>query len=247
LLAVALALAGLCLGSFLATAAARSVDGFAGLWSGRSRCPACATRLDAVDLVPLLSWLRLRGRCRHCGAPIAVAYPLVEVGAGLIGVLPGWVLPLPAALVCALLGWWLLGLALIDLETCRLPDRLSLPLLPLGLGLVAAAPRLGLAMPTPVLALLGGAAAFLVLAGLRWAYARLRDREGLGLGDAKLAAAAGVWLGPEALPSLLLLAAALGLLLAVVRERSLAGDRAVPFGPPLALAFWLLFLAAQWG
>jgi leader peptidase (prepilin peptidase)/N-methyltransferase len=247
LLAVALALTGLCVGSFLATAAARAADGFQGLWLGRSRCPACGAMLRWPELVPLLGWLARRGRCRHCGAPIAAAYPLTELAAALVGALPGLLLPLPAAIVTALLGWWLLALALIDLATFRLPDALTLPLLPLGLALSLAAPRLGLALPSPAAAVLAAAAAFLLLLGLRWAYARLRGREGLGLGDAKLGAGAGVWLGPEGLAWLLLLAGLLGLALSLARERRLEGDLAVPFGPPLALAFWLLFLAAQLG
>jgi leader peptidase (prepilin peptidase)/N-methyltransferase len=245
--ALALALAGLCVGSFLATAAARAADGFRGMWLGRSRCPACGAALRWPELVPLLSWLLLRGRCRHCGASIVAAYPLTELAAALVGAIPGLLLPAPAAAVAALLGWWLLSLALIDLATFRLPDPLTLPLLPLGLAATLAPAPLGLAMPSPPLAVLGGAAAFLLLLALRWAHARLRGREGLGLGDAKLAAAAGLWLGPEWLPWLFLLAGGLGLALAALRERSLRGDLAVPFGPPLALAFWILLLAAQAG
>jgi leader peptidase (prepilin peptidase)/N-methyltransferase len=133
----------------------------------------------------------------------------------------------------------LLALALIDLRSWRLPDMLTLPLIAFGL---AAAwfdllPEIDLSD-----ALLGAAAGYLVLAGIAWLYRRLRQREGLGLGDAKLLAAAGAWLGPASLAWVILLAAPLGLILALARRTPLKGDSAVPFGPPLALAFWLLFL-----
>ena len=98
-------------------------------------------------------------------------------------------------------------------------------------------PELGL-----LASLLGAAVGYLALLAVAWAYRRLRSRDGLGLGDAKLLAAAGAWLGPAPLPWVILLAAPMGLVLALARRAPLRGDSAVPFGPPLALACWLLFL-----
>ena len=239
--AVALAAIGLCVGSFLATLAARSEDGFAGLWLGRSRCPACRAALTGRDLVPLVSYALARGRCRHCGRPIALAYPATELAAAAAGLLPALLLPPLAAAVGALLGWWLLGLALVDLRVLRLPDAMTMPLLAAGLALAWLQPE---GLRAPALADAAGAAAVggLTLAGIAYGYRWLRRREGLGLGDAKLCAAAGAWLGIAPLPWLILLAALAGLGLALVLHRRLKATAAVPFGPPLALAFWLLWV-----
>lgn len=209
------------------------------MWWGRSRCPACGTTLRPADLIPFWSWLRTGGRCRHCGAGLSAWYPLVELAAVAIGVLSLWLLPVPDAWVAALLGWWLLALALIDLRTWRLPDALTLPLLVAGLGAAA----LHQPPETPLIGALAGAAAgYGVLAGLGYVYRRLRGRDGLGLGDAKLLAAAGAWLGLASLPWVVLAAALLGLLLALAQRRPLQAETAVPFGPALALAFWGLFM-----
>lgn len=214
------------------------------MWWGRSRCPACATTLHARDLVPLLSWLLARGRCRHCGARVRAWYPLVELAAAAIGALPFLFLTPGTAAIAAVLGWWLLALALIDLQAWILPDALTLPLL--AAGLLAAATGLppGIALAS---AAVGAFAGYVSLAGLAYAYRHLRGREGLGLGDAKLLAAAGAWLGPESLPWLVLAAALFGLLMALAQRRPLQAETAVPFGPALALAFWGLFclLAAR--
>lgn len=193
-----------------------------------------------------MSWLARRGRCRQCGARISPAYPLTELAAFGIGAAAALLVPGPlAAGVVALAGWWLLALALIDLRTFRLPDALTLPLLGSGLLLAIARLPADLALPDPRDAALGAAAGLLVLLVIRWLYARARGVEGLGLGDAKLAAAAGAWLGWAALPWLLLLAASTALVGALIVHRRLRGDLAVPFGPALALAFWSLLLAAQ--
>lgn len=245
--ALAFGIVGLCVGSFLTAFAARSEQGFAGLLTGRSCCPKCHQPIGVGQLIPIVSWLMLRGRCHSCGKPIAKSYPLTELGAGVIGVLAAWHLPLSAAVVTALLGWWLFGVALIDLRSYWLPDAMTLPLIPAGLGSALLTDRLDLVMPSPTEAVLAALVGFGTLATLRWLYFRLRGREGLGLGDAKLCGAAGAWLGLTMLPWLLLTAAMAGLVGAVLVHRSLRADLAVPFGPALALAFWLLFLAAQLG
>lgn len=245
---LALALVGLCIGSFVTAVVDRAGAGFKGLLSGRSRCPSCRTALGAADLIPVLSWLVLRRRCRHCGAPISASYPLTELAAATIGAVAGsLVADLVAAVVLAAVGWWLLAAALIDLREMRLPDALTLPLCATGLLLAAAGWPAQLALPLPAGALLGAVTGFVALALVRFAYARIRNNEGLGLGDAKLAAAAGAWLGATALPWLVLIAALVALAGATLVHGRLRGDLAVPFGPALALAFWGLLLAAQLG
>lgn len=216
------------------------------MWTGRSRCRACHATLCVVDLVPLLSWLALRGRCRYCGAALGLWYPCVELAAAVIGGLSFAALPSPEAWIATVLGWWLLALATIDLVAWLLPDALTLPLV--GAGLLLAAwgePLLGFVPPTSLAgAAMGAAGGYLALAGIAFAYRRLRGREGLGLGDAKLLAAAGAWLGAERLPLIVLAAALLGLGLAVLQRRELRAETALPFGPALALAFWGGFVLA---
>jgi leader peptidase (prepilin peptidase)/N-methyltransferase len=200
--------------------------------------------LGPVDLVPIASYFWLRGRCRRCAGPIARYYPLVEASAGLAGAVAFLWLPPAQALLAALLGWWLLALALVDLRLLVLPDVMTLPLAALGLGLAAGAELLGWPMRTPTLgdasagAATGGAGLWLV----GRAYAAWRKREGLGFGDAKLAAAAGAWLGWQPLPTLLLLAA-LGTLAGAATARvPMRADTALPLGPGLAGAFFALYL-----
>lgn len=240
---MAAALAGACIGSFVATLALRTPQGWSGMWLGRSRCPACKRPLDARDLVPLLSWLMLRGRCRYCGAPLGLWYPAIELAAAAAGLISMILLPAPVSWLSALLGWWLLALAAIDLVDWTLPDSLTLPLLLAGLLLAVGGDTVGLpALATPLEAAAGAALGYGSLAGLAYVYRRIRGREGLGLGDAKLLAAAGAWLGPGALPILLLAAALLGLAMAIAYRRPLRAETALPFGPPLALAFWASYL-----
>jgi leader peptidase (prepilin peptidase) / N-methyltransferase len=229
---------GLVAGSFLATLVVRWPRGES--LAGRSRCDSCGTMLTARDLVPLLSFALARGRCRHCGAAIAPLHPQLEAAAAAIGVLALLVQPGAVGLAGALFGWMLLALLALDLEHFWLPDRLTLPLL--GLGLVFGAGE-------PVDRLLGalvGGGGFLALA---LGYKRLRGREGLGLGDVKLMAGLGSWLSPAMIGPLLLLSALAGLAFAAVRAQRADGGAGaterVPFGACLALTAFPLWIAGQ--
>ncbi len=237
--ALAGALLGLCVGSFVGTVVLREPNGWSGVLLGRSACRSCGTQLGVTDLLPLWSWLASRGRCRHCGAALSAFYPSVELAAALIGTIAFSLIGGRLCLAAATLGWWLLALSLIDLRSWRLPDALTLPLVVAGIAGAALQLLPGVDLTG---SLAGAAAGYLTLAAIAWGYRRLRGREGLGLGDAKLLAAAGAWLGIEQLPWLVLVAALLGLALALVRTAPLRAETAVPFGPPLALAFWGLFL-----
>jgi leader peptidase (prepilin peptidase) / N-methyltransferase len=208
--------------------------------TGRSHCPHCGAALAARDLVPLASWLAARGRCRHCGAWLGWFYPGVELAALAIAFLSLAVDRGPYAWVDAALGWWLLALAWIDWRHMILPDVLTLPLIPLGLAVAGVLEPEELWQP-----LIGAAAGYLGLRALAWTYHRLRGREGLGQGDAKLLAASGAWVGVSGLPSVLAGAAVTGLV--AVGAMMLAGTRldrhsALPFGPFLAAATWLVWL-----
>jgi len=233
------AVLGLIAGSFIATAAIRWPAG-GSVRAGRSRCDACDAPLGAAELVPVLSFLIQRGRCRRCGAAIDPNHPAVELAAGMIGLVAALAHPLPLALVTASLGWWLLLVALLDLEHHWLPDRLTLPLIPLGLA--AAWAGFGPPLPERIAgAAIGWAALFLIA----FLYRRLRGREGMGGGDPKLLGAIGAWVGAWHLPAVLLGAGLLGLAAVAamrLRGQKVSGTSRLPLGTMMALAAWPLWL-----
>lgn len=228
-------------GSFIACAAIRLPAG-RGLW-GRSACPCCGHVLGAAELVPVLSWLVQRGRCRHCGGAIASFYPVMEVLAVLVAVSAAATLDGGRLVAGLALGWTLLLLAAIDWRCQLLPDSLTQPLAVGGLGVV-----LLFEPERAALHAVAAAAGWAVFAALGAAYRRLRGIDGLGGGDGKLAAAAGAWIGPAGLPWVVLMAALGGLVAVAVAALAAGGwpaDRRLPFGPFLAAAIWGVWLAAQ--
>jgi len=226
-------------GSFLGVVIRRLPDG-ASIVRGRSRCEHCQAVLTVRDLIPLASWLAIRGHCRHCGHYIGWFYPGVELGAVLIAAISLLVDRGAPAWLDWVLGCWLLTLGWIDARRWLLPDLLTLPLVLAGLGAVA-----WLAPGELTDRGVGAVAGFLGLSAVAWAYRRLRGREGLGGGDTKLFAAAGAWVGASGLPSVLLGAAVAALIVAgglVVAGLRLDRHSPIPFGPFLALATWLVWL-----
>lgn len=228
-------------GSFLAVLIRRLPAGRDIVWS-RSACETCGANIQARDLIPLWSHLRLRGRCRQCAAPIAPQHWRVELAAVGIASWAALIDPAPLLWLDCAFGWTLLALAWIDWEHMVLPDALTLPLLPAGL---AASLWLepGLATDHALAAAIGYAALRLIA----MLYRRFRGREGLGQGDAKLLAAIGAWTGLETLPWVLLGAALAGLaaaLLMRLRGQEVQASTAIPFGPCLAFAGWVVRLYA---
>jgi leader peptidase (prepilin peptidase)/N-methyltransferase len=227
------------IGSFLASILVRWPQGRSVLW-GRSRCDSCGATLRPRDLVPILSWFLVRGRCRKCGAAIDRSHLAAEAGAALIGLTAILAHPLPTAIFTAILGWWLFLLAALDLEHQWLPDRLTLPLLAAGLPVAWA----GIGPPLDD-RLIGAAAGYASLALIALLYRRLRGHEGLGGGDPKLFAALGAWLGWQQLPFVLLGAGLLGLtavLLKRARGEAVAATDRLPLGTLMALAAWPIWL-----
>ncbi|MFT3789803.1 MAG: A24 family peptidase [Rudaea sp.] len=205
-----------------------------------SHCPQCKHALGALENIPLVSWLALRGRCKHCGTRISVQYPLVELLTGVCSLLVVWKFgatwPAAAGL---LFTWALVALAGIDVRTQLLPDQITLPLLWLGL-LIALVPFF---VDAPS-AILGAAIGYLALWSVYWGFKLLTGKEGMGYGDFKLLGALGAWMGPWALLPIILLSSLIG---AVVGGGLLAvqgRDRAtpIPFGPFLAAAGWVQFV-----
>jgi leader peptidase (prepilin peptidase) / N-methyltransferase len=238
---VTAALAGAVLGSFLNVVIHRGpamwklIDGphRGDLVAPRSSCPQCGARIRNRDLVPIVSYIMLRGRCAACGAPIPLRYPLVEIMGAAAALIALYLFGLTAAAALAFVFLlFLIALGVIDHETGYLPDALTLPLAALGLLVNIAA----LFAPFAD-ALLGAAIGYGAFRLVDLAFTRLRGYEGLGQGDAKLLAAIGAWLGWAALPPVVFLAALLAL--AGVAAAALGGvkvgrETPVPFGPALA-------------
>ena len=234
---------GMCVGSFLNVvihrlpAAALDTDAsvWQALWQPRSHCPHCRHRLSAAHLVPVLSWLVLRGRCAFCRHPIAWHYPAIELGTAVLWLLCAahWGVG-PEAGLWAVFGSALLALAVIDARTCLLPDALTQPLLWLGL---LASQQQWIALPLSEAvagAVLGYASLWLVAT----VFERLTGKVGMGAGDFKLLAAMGAWLGPLALLPLVLMASVGGVAVGLVLQRRgpLPSGGYLPFGPFLAMA-----------
>lgn len=206
----------------------------------RSCCDRCGHRLSPRDLIPLLSYLLALGTCRHCGEPIGRFAILVELAATVLAAWAGGSLTGEPLWAACLFGWIMLTAAWIDMRTMLLPDALTLPLLLAGLMQTALTEPAELTDHA-----LGAVLGYFLLSGVAWTYRRLRQREGLGLGDAKLLAAIGAWTGLGALPSVLLLAACLGLVAAAAARclgKTVTSSTAIPFGPFLSLAGWLIWL-----
>ncbi len=240
-LALFLVLVSPAVGSFLGVLADRLPRG-QDVLRAPSACRSCQRRLTVPDLIPLLSYLGLRGRCRSCQTPIPLRLFLIEAGALFLAFWAVIVTHTPLQLgLGTLFLWLLLALAATDAQWMRLPDVLTGLLALCGLALAGGDPARGLAD-----GLLGAAIGAGGFALLRFAYQRMRGREGLGLGDVKLMVGIGAGVGPLALPMLLLLAA-LGALIwafghAVLRGVALGAQTAVPFGSFLSMAaagLWL--------
>lgn len=234
---------GLIFGSFFAALITRWPDGRSVL-RGRSQCDGCGRALGATELVPLLSALIQRGRCKACGAPIDPLHWRMELGCAAIGAAAAWSAPLPYALGWMALGWLLLTLAVLDARHYWLPDALTLPLA--GLGLTIGPWVSGVTFAD---AAIGAAAGYGTLLAVALGYRMLRGREGLGLGDAKLLGGLGAWFGWQALPFILLGASLLGLgwalVQAIMARKRLDGHARLPLGTFLAIAALPAALAAR--
>lgn len=201
----------------------------------RSHCPHCRHALRWHELLPIVGWLRLRGRCAHCGAAISPQYLLIEILTAalfLACALRFGLSPTTAAAMAACAA--LLALAAIDARTMLLPDAITQPLLWAGL-LLSLGPA---GFADPASAVLGAAAGYIALALVGTIFKLVTGKDGMGQGDWKLLAALGAWLGWQALPIIVLLASVGGVLVGTIqllRGRA-QRDQPMPFGPYLAAA-----------
>jgi leader peptidase (prepilin peptidase) / N-methyltransferase len=213
----------------------------------RSACPACKAPITALQNIPVLSYLVLRGRCAQCAAHISLRYPIVEALTGILSATVAWKLgfawPTAAGLV---LTWFLVALAFIDIDHQLLPDSLTLPLLWLGLllSLFAPAPA-GAPLPVDMRSsIIGAIAGYVCLWSVYHLFRLLTAKEGMGYGDFKLLAAIGAWLGWQMLLPTVLIAAAVGAVagIALLAARGQSRSTPIAFGPFLAAAGWLMLM-----
>jgi leader peptidase (prepilin peptidase)/N-methyltransferase len=216
----------------------------------RSACPSCKAPITALQNIPVLSYLFLKGRCANCGTRISARYPAIEALTGILSAAVAWKFgfgwPTLAAL---LLTWFLIALTFIDVDHQLLPDNLTLPLLWIGLLLSLWGPQGGGA-PIPVdmrSSLVGAIAGYLSLWSVYHLFRLLTGKEGMGYGDFKLFAALGAWLGWKMLLPIILIAAAVGAVVGIAMLAMRGQNRSTPiaFGPFLAAAGWLMMMFGQ--
>jgi len=252
--AILAALFGLVIGSFVNVCIHRMPRDESVVWPG-SRCPVCRHAIAPYDNIPVLSWLLLQGRCRHCFTRIHWRYPLVEALTGVLFALAflTWG-PTPAALKYMLFSALCVGMLFTDLETRILPDEFTLGGLAAGLVISVLIPQEGTflaffapSLPTPLASLTDACLGAATGSGALWlvaeAYARVRGREGLGLGDVKMVAMLGAFLGMTGAMAAILIGCVAGSVLGMLwiwRRKQAASQYELPFGSFLAAAALLV-------
>ena len=216
----------------------------------RSACPSCKAPITALQNIPVLSYLFLRGRCARCGVRISLRYPAIEALTGMLSAAVAWKfgygLPALGALI---LTWFLIALTFIDIDTQLLPDNLTLPLLWIGLLLSLWAQEGDglLLFVDPRTSIIGAIAGYLSLWSVYHLFRLLTGKEGMGYGDFKLFAALGAWLGWKMLLPIILIAALVGAVVGIAMLVLRGQNRSTPiaFGPFLAAAGWLMLMFGQ--
>ena len=207
-----------------------------------SFCPKCGHPISALENIPLLSYLVLRGRCRACQARISPRYPAIEALTALLSAYAGWHFGFTVAAAGALLFIWaMIALTFIDIDTQLLPDDITLPLLWLGLLI-----NVGGCFTDLRSAVIGAVGGYLALWGVYWGFKLATGKEGMGYGDFKLLAAIGAWFGWQLLPLTILFSSLVGALvgIALIVLAKRGREVPIPFGPYLAAAG---VLALFWG
>jgi leader peptidase (prepilin peptidase)/N-methyltransferase len=216
----------------------------------RSACPACKAPITALQNIPVVSWLALRGKCANCKTRISMRYPLVELATGVLSAFVAWHFGFGANALAALAFTWLLiSLTMIDFDTQLLPDALTYPLLWLGLIYSLWHPvwGTGAAAVGPADSIIGAAAGYLSLWSVYWAFKLITGKEGMGYGDFKLFAALGAWFGWWMLLPIIILASGVGALfgMALMIRKRMGKDSHMAFGPFLAIAGWLALIGGH--
>lgn len=205
-----------------------------------SACPKCHQPIRWYQNIPFISWLVLRGKCSNCQNPISIRYPLVEILTAVCALLVVAVFgPTLQMLFGLILTYVLIALTFIDFDTQLLPDRYTLPLAALGLGVNSYA-----LYTLPGAAIWGYIIGFLCLWVVYYAFKIITGKEGMGYGDFKLLAALGAWMGPLLLPLIVLLSSLVGAIIGIILLKVRKENQPFAFGPYIAIAGWIAFL---WG
>ena len=205
-----------------------------------STCPKCHQPIRWYQNIPVISWLILRGKCANCQNPISIRYPLVEILTAVCALLVVAVFgPTLQMLFGLILTYVLIALTFIDFDTQLLPDRYTLPLAALGLGVNSYA-----LYTLPGAAIWGYIIGFLCLWVVYYAFKIVTGKEGMGYGDFKLLAALGAWMGPLLLPLIVLLSSLVGAIIGIILLKVRKENQPFAFGPYIAIAGWIAFL---WG
>ncbi len=207
-----------------------------------SACPQCGHRITALENIPLLSYLFLRGRCAGCGAGIPLRYPLVELATAVLSIIVALRFGFSVQTLAALaFTWALIPLFMIDFDHQLLPDSITLPLL--WGGLLLSLPAVFIDSTASII---GAAAGYLSLWLIYHLFRLITGKEGMGYGDFKLLGAIGAWVGWQALPVVVLFSSLVGAVLGIglILLRGRDHNLPMPFGPFLASAGWLTLL---WG
>ena len=210
------------------------------LFVPRSQCPHCGHTITALENIPVISYLFLKGKCSSCKTHISVQYPLIEVFTALLSILIAWKLGFGWQVLAALLfTWTLITLALIDAKTMLLPDNLTLPLMWLGI----AVNYNGLFVDLQS-AVLGAMIGYMSLWTLFQVFKLVTGKEGMGYGDFKILAAIGAWGGWQILPFTIFAASMLGAVIGIlmILAKGQKESQPIPFGPWLALAGFIGFI-----
>jgi leader peptidase (prepilin peptidase)/N-methyltransferase len=213
-----------------------------GIVLGRSRCRGCGHTIKALENVPIVSYLLLRGRCASCGERISPRYPLVELTTAALFLVSAWHFgPTVQTAAALVLTAFLIALAVIDADHQLLPDNLTLPLVWGGLLLSLWGVFVG-----PAASIIGAAAGYGVLWIIYHLFRLLTGKEGMGYGDFKLLGALGAWMGWQMLPLTVLLSSLGGALfgLGMMALRRHGRGQPMPFGPFIAAAGWIALI---WG
>ncbi|MCI0507718.1 MAG: A24 family peptidase [Gammaproteobacteria bacterium] len=208
----------------------------------RSACPKCGHQITALENIPVLSYLWLKGRCSGCQTPISKRYPIIELMTALLSVVAAWQFGFSWQCLAALsLTWALIALSVIDFDHKLLPDDITLSFLWIGLVL-----NLFGLFTDSTSSIIGAIAGYLSLWSVYWAFKRLTGKEGMGYGDFKLLAMLGAWMGWQSLPGIILLSSFVGAIIGISLIVFCGRDKniPIPFGPYLAIAGWVYLL---WG
>ena len=211
-----------------------------------SHCPSCKTAIKPWQNIPILSYVLLKGQCRHCHTAISLRYPLVELLTGLVFAICAWKFGATwTALAAMVFSAYLVAMIFIDADTQLLPDQLTLPLMWGGIVFHLAAYLLQAdwGITTLVDSLLGAIVGYLSLWSIFQLFKLVTGKEGMGYGDFKLLAALGAWLGIGVLPIIIIMSALVGLIFAIIMK--VAKNQPMPFGPYLAISGWLVLIFNQ--